>query len=64
MVLGGIPLVVLSVLNNEPALNGSLSQLSTTDISALLYTSVFGSAVSYGVFFYNATRGLLSYSGV
>lgn len=60
MVLGGLPLVALSVLNNEPALNGSLSQLSATDISALLYTSIFGSAVSYGVFFYNATRGSLT----
>lgn len=60
MVLGGLPLVALSILNNDPALNGSLSELSATDLPALLYTSIFGSAISYGVFFYNATRGSLT----
>lgn len=61
MLLGGIPLVALSVLNNDPAFNGGLNELSATDLSALFYTSIFGSAISYGVFFYNATRGLYSY---
>lgn len=59
MVLGGIPLVALSILNNDPAFTGNLNELSVGDLSALLYTSIFGSAVSYGVFFYNATRGLI-----
>ncbi|KAJ4960001.1 hypothetical protein NE237_019911 [Protea cynaroides] len=60
MVIGGIPLVVLSVLNDEPAINGNLKELMSSDLLALVYTSIFGSAVSYGVFFYNATRGSLT----
>lgn len=58
MVIGGLPLVVFSILNNDPAVSGSLTEYSSTDILALLYTSIFGSAVSYGVFFYSATKGL------
>ncbi|KAK7305592.1 hypothetical protein VNO77_43498 [Canavalia gladiata] len=60
MVIGGLPLVLFSVLNNDPAVSGSLTEYSSTDILALLYTSVFGSAVSYGVFFYSATKGSLT----
>lgn len=60
MVIGGLPLVLFSVLNNEPAVSGSLQEYSSTDILALLYTSIFGSAVSYGVFFYSATKGSLT----
>lgn len=60
MLLGGLPLVALSILNNDPAFNGTLNELSASDLSALLYTSIFGSAISYGVFFYNATRGSLT----
>lgn len=58
MVIGGVPLVAISLLNHDPALNGSFVELTSTDILALLYTSVFGSAISYGVYFYNATRGM------
>ncbi|KMS99675.1 hypothetical protein BVRB_1g021660 [Beta vulgaris subsp. vulgaris] len=60
MVLGGLPLVALSVLNNDPIFNGSLNELSAIDLSSLFYTSIFGGAISYGVFFYNATRGSLT----
>lgn len=60
MVIGGLPLVVISILNHDPALNGSLMELTPNDFLALLYTSIFGSAISYGVFFYNATRGSLT----
>ncbi|KHN24687.1 Putative transporter [Glycine soja] len=60
MVIGGLPLVLFAVLNNDPALSLSLKEYSSTDILALLYTSVFGSAVSYGVFFYSATKGSLT----
>lgn len=60
MVLGGIPLLVISVLNHDPALNGHIQELTWSDIAALGYTSIFGSAVSYGVYFYNATRGSLT----
>ena len=57
MVLGGIPLLFLSVLNHDPALNGHIQELTGSDILALGYTSIFGSAISYGVYFYNATKG-------
>nr|GMC98962.1 WAT1-related protein At3g02690, chloroplastic-like [Ipomoea batatas] len=60
MVIGGLPLVAISLLNHDPALNGSFVELTSTDLLALLYTSVFGSAISYGVYFYNATRGSLT----
>ncbi|XP_004500419.1 WAT1-related protein At3g02690, chloroplastic [Cicer arietinum] len=60
MVIGGLPLVAFAILNNDPAVSGSLKEYSSSDILALLYTSIFGSAVSYGVFFYSATRGSLT----
>ncbi|CAH8331810.1 unnamed protein product [Eruca vesicaria subsp. sativa] len=60
MVIGGLPLLAISVINHDPVFNGSLQELSTNDITALLYTSIFGSAVSYGVYFYSATKGSLT----
>ncbi|KAI4306324.1 hypothetical protein L6164_029611 [Bauhinia variegata] len=60
MVIGGLPLVAISILNGDPAITGNLKEFSSTDILALLYTSIFGSAVSYGVFFYSATKGSLT----
>lgn len=58
MVIGGIPLLALSAFNHDPAFNGSFTELTAGDYVALFYTSLFGSAVSYGVYFYNATRGI------
>ncbi|XP_047318129.1 WAT1-related protein At3g02690, chloroplastic [Impatiens glandulifera] len=60
LVIGGIPLAAMSVLNHEPVFNGNLADLTSSDVMALLYTSLFGSAISYGVYFYNATRGSLT----
>ncbi|CAL4934133.1 unnamed protein product [Urochloa decumbens] len=60
MIIGGLPLLVISVLNHDPALSGHIQDLTWSDILALAYTSIFGSAVSYGVYFYNATRGSLT----
>ncbi|TKY47311.1 WAT1-related protein [Spatholobus suberectus] len=60
MVIGGLPLALFSVLNNDPGVSVSLTEYSSTDILALLYASVFGSTVSYGVFFYSATKGSLT----
>ncbi|EER94017.1 hypothetical protein BDA96_01G221300 [Sorghum bicolor] len=60
MIIGGLPLLVISVLNHDPALSGHIQDLTLSDILALGYTSIFGSAVSYGVYFYNATRGSLT----
>lgn len=57
MVIGGLPLLAISIINHDPIFNGSLQELSTNDVIALLYTSIFGSAVSYGVYFYSATKG-------
>uniref|UniRef100_A0A6N2MAY3 EamA domain-containing protein n=1 Tax=Salix viminalis TaxID=40686 RepID=A0A6N2MAY3_SALVM len=57
MVIGGLPLLAISVLNHDPAFSLSLKDLTASDILALLYTSIFGSAISYGVYFYNATKG-------
>jgi drug/metabolite transporter (DMT)-like permease len=59
MVIGGLPLVIFCILNDDPAVNGSLKELTASDVLALLYTSIFGSAVSYGVYFYSATKGRL-----
>ncbi|VFQ88170.1 unnamed protein product [Cuscuta campestris] len=60
MVIGGLPLIIISMLNHDPALHGSLEELTSIDVLALVYTSVFGSALSYGVYFYNATSGSLT----
>ncbi|EHA8590032.1 WAT1-related protein, chloroplastic [Cocos nucifera] len=56
MVIGGLPLLVISVINHDPAMSGNIMDLTSNDLLALCYTSIFGSAISYGVFFYNATR--------
>uniref|UniRef100_A0A2K1XN89 Uncharacterized protein n=1 Tax=Populus trichocarpa TaxID=3694 RepID=A0A2K1XN89_POPTR len=37
----------------------SLKELTASDIPTLLYTSIFESAISYGVYFYTATKGSL-----
>ena len=55
--------MALSVLQGDPAVSGHLQDLNLGDWAALFYTSLFGSAISYGVFFYNATRGELSIPG-
>lgn len=59
MVIGGLPLLAIAILNHDPALSGSFKDLTSNDLLSLVYTSIFGSAISYGVFFYNATRGRL-----
>ncbi|XP_022759418.1 WAT1-related protein At3g02690, chloroplastic isoform X2 [Durio zibethinus] len=60
MVIGGLPLVGISILNYDPVFNGSFQELSASDVLALFYTSIFGSAISYGVYFYSATKGSLT----
>lgn len=57
MVIGGLPLLLISIINQDPAFNGGFGEFSVSDILALLYTSVFGSAISYGVYFNSATKG-------
>jgi len=60
MVIGGLPLLGISIVNYDPVFSGSFQQLSANDWLALLYTSIFGSAISYGVYFYSATKGCFS----
>lgn len=60
MIIGGLPLLGISILNHDPVFSGSFQELSAGDLLALFYTSIFGSAISYGVFFYSATKGEVS----
>lgn len=60
MLLGGMPLLALSIAREGPELGPRLQQLTGLDIILLLYISLLGSAASYGVFFYNASKGNLT----
>jgi drug/metabolite transporter (DMT)-like permease len=61
MILGGIPLVILAAMQDQSTLVDRLSLLTVDDAFLLVYVSLFGSAASYGVFFYEATvRGNLT----
>jgi drug/metabolite transporter (DMT)-like permease len=56
MVLGGIPLFALSGLFESQ----QWVHLSTSDWMAMSYSTVFGSAIAYGLFFYFASSGNLT----
>ncbi|DBB03744.1 TPA: hypothetical protein ACH3X3_011052 [Trebouxia sp. C0006] len=60
MLLGGLPLMALSIAKEGSELGPRLQQLTGLDIILLLYISLLGSAASYGVFFYNASKGNLT----
>eukprot|EP00252_Welwitschia_mirabilis_P014366 TRINITY_DN31580_c0_g1_i1.p1 TRINITY_DN31580_c0_g1~~TRINITY_DN31580_c0_g1_i1.p1 ORF type:complete len:419 (+),score=67.58 TRINITY_DN31580_c0_g1_i1:212-1468(+) len=60
MVIGGLPLLGLAIIEHDPGFTGKIQELNYSDWLALIYTSVFGSALSYGLYFYNATRGSLT----
>ncbi|MCH88486.1 WAT1-related protein, partial [Trifolium medium] len=60
MVIGGLTIMAFAILNNDPDVSGSLEEYSSSDILALIYKSIFGSAISYGMFFYGANRGSLT----
>lgn len=60
MILGGIPVLALSFWKQDLAVSGHLGELSLADWAGLFYTSVFGSAIATGLFFYNATKGSLT----
>ena len=53
MILGGIPLIVLSFLWE----NNQISSLQLNDWLGLSYATLFGTAVTYGIFFYLAATG-------
>lgn len=56
MVLGGIPLFVLSAVGET----NQWQQLGWSDWMAMGYSTVFGSAIAYGLFFYFAASGNLT----
>jgi drug/metabolite transporter (DMT)-like permease len=56
MILGGLPLFALSAQFETE----QWSRLVPAEWGALLYATVFGSAVSYGLFFYFASKGNLT----
>jgi len=59
MALGGVPLLAYS-LSTEPEVYGNLGNLGGAEIGGLLYTSLLGSALAYGAFFYFASKGSLT----
>ncbi|KAL4422234.1 hypothetical protein ABPG77_009709 [Micractinium sp. CCAP 211/92] len=60
MILGGIPLLALAAWQEGDEALARLPLLTASDGLLLLYVSLLGSAASYGVFFYNASRGNLT----
>ena len=56
MILGGLPLLVLSNVEDPTAWEG----LSWSGWTEMGYATVFGSAIAYGVFFYIAAKGSLT----
>lgn len=56
MILGGVPLLVLSQMEDPTAWEG----LSWSGWTEMAYATVFGSAIAYGVFFYIAAQGSLT----
>eukprot|EP00891_Asterochloris_glomerata_P004400 jgi/Astpho2/4400/e_gw1.00067.138.1_t len=60
MVLGSMPLLALSAAQEADELMPRLAQITGYDLALLVYISMLGSAASYGVFFYNASRGNLT----
>lgn len=56
MVLGGVPLFVLSSLGEVQP----WQSLSALDWGAIAYSTIFGSALAYGIFFFLAAQGNLT----
>ena len=56
MILGGLPLLGLSAYTEVYQWQG----ITTAGWLAILYSTVFGSAIAYGVFFYLASKGNLT----
>jgi len=50
----------LSIAKEGQDLGPRLQQLTGLDVALLLYVSLLGSEASYGVFFYNASKGNLT----
>lgn len=59
MAIGGVPLLAYSLVT-EREVYENLDKLALPEIGGLLYTSLLGSALAYGLFFYFATKGSLT----
>ena len=59
MALGGVPLLAYSIAT-EPGVYENLDKLTAGDVCGLMYTSLLGSALAYGAFFYFASKGSLT----
>ena len=59
MALGGVPLLAYSIAT-EPGVYENLDKLTAGDVGGLMYTSLLGSALAYGAFFYFASKGSLT----
>jgi drug/metabolite transporter (DMT)-like permease len=53
MILGGIPLIVMSWFWET----NQISNLQLNDWLGLSYATIFGTAITYGIFFYLAAKG-------
>jgi len=60
MIIGSLPLIALSALTESDELIARLPSLDGLDYANLVYVTALGSAASYGVFFYNASKGNLT----
>jgi len=60
MIIGGVPLAVLTASREGSELATRLPELTAGDVGLLAYVSLLGSAAAYGVFFFNASRGSLT----
>ena len=56
MILGGLPLLGLSAYTEVNQWQG----ITATGWLAILYSTIFGSAIAYGIFFYLASKGNLT----
>lgn len=60
MVIGSFPLIALCATRESATLGPRLQDFNGGDALSLIYVALLGSAASYGVFFYNASRGNLT----
>jgi drug/metabolite transporter (DMT)-like permease len=60
MVLGGAMLLGAAVTRDSSLLSERLAGFDSSDALAMTYVSLLGGAASYGIFFYNASRGNLT----
>ena len=60
MLLGSLPMLYLALTGEQGGWDAAVAGLTPGDLAALAYVAVFGGAVGYGVFFWEANRGNLT----